>query len=533
MALDTPAPAATTLAPARRSQFDQLRDLTARPAVRSALPFAGILVALLLAGLAWAALREPPYRPIFEALAEADKAAVTTALKAGGITHRVDPETGAVEVPETSVHEARILLAGQGLPKGAPAGETLLASIPMGASRALEAESLRRAREADLARTIEAIDAVKSARVMIAMPENSAFVRETRPAQASILLVLHPGRTLPETQAQAIRHLAASSVPGLDPANVSIVDQRGTLLAREANGADARALETQKALEERYREAIGNLLLPVLGAGNFSAEVSVTVDASESQATRETYPANASALRAEETARTVTTSPEQAARGIPGALSNQPPLATQVTAQPPADGAAPQPAQGVETSENVSRRFETGREISVTHQPMGRVSRISVAVAIRNQADGKPRPAAEVAALEQLIKGAVGFNAPRGDVVSVVSRRFADEPEATESLLDHPMVALAIRQAGAIIAALLVFFLVGRPFLRRLRAKPEPAAEGLPAAGPTLPAAVTLDMIEAAPSYAARAELVRNFAAQNPERAALVVRDMLREGANG
>lgn len=526
--------------PASTGGFGALRDITSQPAVRKALPALALTGALGIAAISYFALSTPAQAPLFQGLAEADKAAVADALQASGINYTLDAGTGALSVDAGKVHEARMLLAGQGLPKAMPSGDAVIASLPMGSSRAVEGETLRGAREADLARTIEAIDAVKTARVHLAMPEPSVFVREAREPAASVMLTLQQGRSLSEAQVRAIRHLVASSVPGLAADSVSVIDQSGALISSPTGNADQEMFQLQMQMEERYRQAVITLLTPIVGAGNFSVEVSADVDPSETQSTRETYPKDDRALRSEEGNKSTQNATTQGAVGIPGALSNQPPPASQLANTPPAQNTPPANGE-MQSEETYTRNFDVGREIAVTHQPQGNLRRLSVAVALRDVKGQKKPGAADVAALEALVKGAVGFSAQRGDVVAISSRPFAESPEAVVNFWDEPWFFPLVQQVGAVLAALLAFLFIGRPMIKAVKARAADAKEQaeveqklLAATGQSRgPAPVTIEMIEAAPSYEARANLVRSFIRQDPERAALVVRQMIQERADG
>jgi len=527
--------------PATPLGMGSLRELTSQPAVRKALPALALTGALGLTAITYFALSTPAQAPLFQGLAEADKAAVAEALTSSGIGYTLDATTGAISVDAGKLHEARMLLAGQGLPKAQPSGDAVIASLPMGSSRAVEGETLRGAREADLARTIEAIDSVKTARVHLATPEPSVFVREAREPAASVMLTLQQGRSLSDAQVRAIRHLVASSVPNLAADAVSVVDQSGALLSSQQAGADDRIFQLQMQIEERYRQALTALLMPIAGQGNFSVEVHADIDASESQSTRETYPENDRALRSEEGTKSTSGLNETAAIGIPGALSNQPPPASQLSNIPPAVGVASAPQSAGQSEENYTRSFDVGREIAVTHQPQGGLRRLSVAVALRDIKGEKKRSAADVAALENLVKGAVGFNAQRGDMVAISARPFAEQTDEATNFWDQPWFLPLLQQVGAVVGALLAFLLIGRPLVSAVKDRMAAAKEQgemerslLAATGqPRSSAAVTIEMIEAAPSYEARANLVRSFIRQDPERAALVVRQMVKEPANG
>jgi flagellar M-ring protein FliF len=527
-------------APATPMGIGSLRDIGSQPAVRKALPALALTGAIGLAAITYFALSTPAQAPLFQGLAEADKAAVADALASSGIGYTLDPATGAISVDSGKLHEARMLLAGQGLPKAQPSGDAVIASLPMGSSRAVEGETLRGAREADLARTIEAIDAVKTARVHLATPEPSVFVREAREPAASVMLTLQQGRSLSDAQVRAIRHLVASSVPNLAADAVSVIDQSGALLSSDQTTADDKMFQLQLQMEDRYRQAVVALLTPIAGQGNFSVEVHADVDATESQSTRETYPKDDSALRSEEGNKSVSADGTQDAAGIPGALSNQPPPASQLSNSAPQAAAAPAAMQN-QSDETYTRTFDVGREIAVTHQPQGGLRRLSVAVALRDLKGAKKRSPADVAALENLVKGAVGFNAQRGDVVAISARTFAEQPEEAVGFWDQPWFFPLVQQVGAVFAALVAFLVIGRPLVKAAKGRMAAAKEQaeteqqlLAATGQApAPKAVTIEMIEAAPSYEARANLVRSFIRQDPERAALVVRQMIGDRARG
>ncbi len=530
--------------PALADRIEPLRQFVSQPAVQRALPAIAMSAAIGIAALAYFTMQAAPQTQLFAGLDDADKAAVAEALQSQGIGHAIDPVTGALTVDADKLYQARIALAGQGLPKAQPSGDSLIAALPMGSSRAIEGETLRAAREADLARTIEAIDAVKSARIHIAAPEPSLFVREDKPATASVMLTLQNGRSLSDGQVQAIRFLVASSVPGMNADQVSVIDQRGALLSDAATSSDMQAFQLQTQMEDRFRRALDTLLGPIFGAGNYTVEVHADVDMSESQATRESFPENDRALTSEQITKSVSGQGTAPAVGIPGALSNQPPPATSLSQTPtPASSAA---GPGTESNERAARSYEVGREISVTHQPQGRLRRVSVAVALNQGA--KALGQADLAKIDNLVKGAIGFDAARGDQVAIGQRPFAKIEDTSPAFWDQGWFLPLAKQLGAILAAVLAFLFVGRPLIKsakeRAAARAERDAaleESLLAATDAPPALasrragreITLEMIEAAPSYEARANLVREFVRQDSARAALVVRQLMQEGARG
>jgi flagellar M-ring protein FliF len=545
----------------------RMTGFLSQPAVQRSLPLAGLLGITALAGLAWMGLREPPQRDLFRGLPDADQAAVAEVLGKNNIAYGFDKSTGAITVSDADYFNAKMKLAGEGLPKSAPDGDTLIDSMPMGASRAVEGEKLRTAREMDLARTIEAIDAVNKARVHLAVEPPSIFLRERSRPTASVMLQLANGRALSETQVEAIVHLVASSVAEMAPESVSVVDQNGRLLSN-ATGAGAetdRQLQLQSRIEERYRQAVTALLTPIIGAGKFSTEVHAEVNFAERQATRETYPQDEARLRVETGSwnTDAQTGAGAAPSGVPGALQPNAPVNPANPAGPPPTLAAAQGAQTAQppapgmppfkTAETFNRSFELGREVSVTRDAVGTVKRLSIAVALDNGTDGKARTPQEITALEALVKGAIGFDPARGDVVALSGRKFAENPDAVAVTpwYEASWVAMLARNVSALLVTLMLLLGIGRPLLKRWSAAraEEPAvataesktvnlqvgseiqAELGRAAMADPEKRVTLDMISSTHDYTDRAALIRNFVKQDPDRAALVVRDLLKDGA--
>ncbi|AUW57967.1 flagellar M-ring protein FliF [Sphingobium sp. SCG-1] len=526
-------------------------------AIQKSLPMLGLLVVMAIAGAAWLALREPPQRDLFRGLPDSDKAAISEVLDKNAIAYDFD-SSGALTVGEDDYFKAKMMLASEGLPKSAPDGNSMIDSLPMGASRAVEGEKLRSAREMDLARTIEAIDSVQSARVHLAVEAPSIFLRDRTKPAASVMLRLANGRRLSDGQVQAIVHLVASSVPQLSPDDISVVDQNGRLMSDNGgDGTSDKQIEVQSKIEERYRQAVVALLTPILGADKFSAEVHADVNFAERQATRETYPQDEARLRTEQGSWQADKDGAAGgeAKGIPGALSDQaPPPATATPTPPVAPAAAGTTAAtpgtpadpAMKTAETFNRSFELGREVSVTRDAVGTVKRVSVAVALDTDAKGKPRSKEEIAALEALVKGAVGFDQARGDTVALSSRGFVKEIVEEAPWYDASWVALLTRNVSALIVVIVLLLGIGRPLLKRRAAAKEEAVAQNAVQGqkvgkeiaaeltrnaqvdPARP--ITLDMISSTPDYAQRASLIKNFVKQDPDRAALVVRDLLKEG---
>ncbi|MDR7154657.1 flagellar M-ring protein FliF [Sphingobium xenophagum] len=561
-ALPAPASAARNGLTGMAALKARFTGLIQQPAVAKSLPLLGMLGVVALAGLAWLALREPPQRDLFRALPDADKSAVAQVLEQAGIPFGFD-KSGGMTVGEDDYFKAKMMLAAQGLPKSAPDGNSMIDSLPMGASRAVEGEKLRSAREMDLARTIEAIDSVESAKVHLAVEPPSVFLRDRAKPSASVMLRLAQGRTLTNAQVSAIVHLVASSIPDLSPDQISLVDQNGRLLSNnDGDAADDRQLSIQGRIEDRYRQSVIALLTPILGQGNFSAEVHAELNFAERQATRETFPQDEARLRVEQGTWASDPRGQGAggeASGIPGALTNQVPVNPTVTQTNPNGQAVQQgetaaqtpgtpPNPLMKTQETFNRSFELGREVSVTKDAIGTVKRLSVAVALDTGADGKPRTAQEIAALEALVKGAVGFDQTRGDVVALSSRSFLKTPETVIPWYESDWMNPLVRNGTALLVALLLVFGIGRPLLKRRAAAQAAATEQTAQEGqrigreisseltkqvveaPDPEKPVTLDMISSTYDYAQRADLIRNFVKQDPDRAALVVRDLLKEG---
>ena len=540
--------------------LQQIKGAFAQPAVRRSLPMALMVGLIAAAALAWMSLSTPTQKTLFSGLPDSDKAAVTSALTTANIKSHIDEGTGALTVGEEDYSRAKMLLAGQGLPKAAPGGYAILDQLPMGVSRAVEGERLRQARESEMAKSIEEIDAVAEARVHLAMPEASVFVRDNAAPSASVILKLQGGRSLSDAQVSSIINLVASSVPGMKPEAVTIVDQMGALLTKaggnEGAGAasDAR-IDIQRRVEDKYRTQLIALLTPLVGAGNFTAEVQADVNLDESQATRESYEKQG-VLRAE-TGNWTGNQKDGAAGapgGIPGALSNTPPAASTLStpqaatgnpgaAQPVAGGAAP---DAMKQSDQYQRAYDLGREVSVTRATPGGVKRLSVAVLLRDPDKGR-RTAMEINQISDLVKSAVGFDQARNDNVTVISRKFAGADAAATSgpaWYDNAWLPVLARNGTAILIALLVLLLGVRPIAKALMKKRDDATtrpafgqpigeldgEGAPA-GIGVAAPVSLDQLENTRGYDDRIGAVRGFTRDNPTRAALAVRDMIKADA--
>ncbi|WP_374594871.1 flagellar basal-body MS-ring/collar protein FliF [Sphingosinicella sp.] len=557
------APPAAPFGPGVGRLQAQLKAMLAQPAVRRSLPMVIGTLVIAAVAMTYILTRTPEMRTLFPGLGEADKAAVVEALQAAGITPGIDNMTGSVQVPAAEYHKARMLLAGQGLPKAAAEGYALLDDMPLGTSRAIEQARLKQSQESELARSVAEIAAVESARVHLALPEQSVFVRDQAQPTASVFLKLAPGRALGEAQVRSIVNLVASSVPGLPADRVSVIDQMGTLLTPDASGDEfgesRRRIAFQSKMESMYRERLLALLTPILGTDNFTAEVHLDLDFTETQQTNEAWDKDNAVIRSEQGA-SQSSGGELAPRGIPGALSNvAPPAATAATpeqaqAQNPADpNAAPAAPPSGPRSESYTRNYEIGKQVSVTKAPIGEVRRVSAAVVLRE--NGKAMTAAETKAIEKLVQSSIGFNAERGDLVAVTSRPFVDPTAETQAwyqvdFQSNAWIGDILKILAALLIFVVVFFMVLRPFLKKALA----AADAAPMpGGGTLgaPRSIVLDggdlqtmealkarlkprgglppeVLTMANSYDDKVAVVRMFVAEDTARASNVVRQLIR-----
>lgn len=512
----SPAPRSTTT-PAPASAFGRLRGVSdslsgfaQQPAVRRALPSIVLVAVSMMALMVWLTLREAPRSTLYPGMAEAEKARVIESLTAGGIDARIDRATGEITVASADYHRARLSLAAQGLPQSVPDGDRILTDLPMGASRALEVTRLRQAQELDLARSITEIASIQGARVHLALPERSAFLRDTHPPRASIFLTLAAGRVLDAGQVEAIVHLVSSSIPGMARDEVTVVDQAGRLLSRgDEDAADRlseRQLRHRVEVETLLRRRIEAMLTPIVGVGNLSVEVTAAMDFTQREIMEERVDPEGNALRSEQLSETENR--DAPAGGIPGAVANTPPVEADL-AQAPAEGGADLGAVR-SRSTGTTRNFEVSRSVANTKAETGQIQRISAAVVIRaptpaatGDAPADPAapllPAALMEDLQRLTETAIGMDAERGDRVTILAQPFAEPVEAMAGeIVNYDWVPDAMRQLGLIALLAIVGLGVVRPLLmRQTQAGP---ADGIPVLAATTKVEVaegeTLDTIE-------------------------------------
>jgi flagellar M-ring protein FliF len=521
-------------------------------------------VALGVAVVLWS--QTPSYALLYGSLSQQEAPAVMDALGQAGIPFKVDQASGAVMVPKASLHEARMKLAAIGLPRGDSLGfELLQQETGFGTSRAVEAARFQRALEGELARSIATMAPVASARVHLATPKQSVFVRERKHPSASVVLKLFPGRVLEKGQVESVVHLVAASVPELAPERVTVVDQRGRLLSGQDRskgiGLTTAQFEYTRNLENLYKRRIQDILAPVLGPDNLRAEVTAVLDFTITEKTQETFNPDQPALRSEQVQeRQSKLSPVQ---GVPGALSNQPPAAGSAPEETETDtDRDPSSPEPLNTSKQATRNFELDKTISHTKLSTGALRRLSVAVVVDDRVqpneEGEPvripRTREEISRIETLVREAIGYDARRGDSVQVVNAAFQD-PEPVADLPEPPVWEQSwfwdvLRQAGGVLLVLLLIFGVLRPTLKRLTAPAVVGSDAGEAAG--VPEAVPeegleghLDADQAAAalppgervrlpgpgSYESTLDAARQLVRDDPKRVAQVVRRWIAEEA--
>ncbi len=510
--------------------LERLRAFAAQPAIKRSLPLIAGTALLGAAALGYALLSSPPQRVLYAQLDDADRAAVVGSLDQAGIAYTIDNQTGALTVGEDDLYRARMLVASDGA-LAVPDAAASLDNLPLGASRTLEGERLRGAREQELMLTIQQIDGVESVRVHLAQAAKSVFVREDTPPTASVMVRMARGRQLSDSQVSAIVNLVAASTPGLSPDAVRVVDQNGRLLS-DKSSADADRLELQVRMEEKLRTQLDTLLTPMLGAGNFTSEIQLELDMDEVTSARESYDKDG-VLRTETQAQSQTTGPGQAG-GIPGVTANTPPPPT--VAQPGAPQGTPAPgaAGQVNGESSATRTFELGREVSVANAAPGKVKRLSVAVAI-SQAAMKGAKPADIEQVKQLVAAAVGANPQRGDQVTVMARPFEPVSEEGVPFYEAPWFAMVVRSVVALLAVLLVLLLGVRPLVRALKRDPaaatdaqaEDAPDGEPGDGTADPADPAAPRPVDATLLGRQVGLAQRIVDEKPDDALLALRKML------
>jgi flagellar M-ring protein FliF len=513
--------------------------------------------------------RGPNWSLLYGNLADSDASSVVQSLQAAAIEYKLDSNTGAIMVPAEKVHEARLHLAGQGLPQGKSASLDLLNKDPgFGVSQFMESARYQYALEGELGRTISSLQAVEAARIHLALPQQSAFVHDRRPATASVLLQLRAGHRLQAEQVSAIVHLVASSIPELDSDNVTVVDQQGRLLSSPRNSEAAiteAQFEAAHRIEDNYTEHIERLITPLVGDGRVHAQVTVDLDAAASDEAHEQYRPESGIVRSEQTAEDISHSGSAASGGIPGSLTNQPPaggVATAASNGKPA--AAPAAATGAaataaaaaasaaataaaanpeNSSKQMTRNYEIDRTVSYSHQPAGRVKRVTVAVLVDNMrqvgADGKTVERAlskeEIEDITRLVKDAVGFDEARGDSVNVVNQPFLAQVTETIQpevipIWQRPMIRDVVRLVLGALVLLALALGVLRPLIKNLSTHVLPVPTLLPAGASAADEELDATAGAAQPlDYDQQVVQARGLVTADPKRVAQVVKTWVAE----
>ncbi|HEX7817089.1 flagellar basal-body MS-ring/collar protein FliF [Dyella sp.] len=549
------------------ARLDPLKQLARSPATRQLMLLVGVALAVAIGVgvVLWS--RGPNYALLYAGLDSKDAAAVTQALQASNTPFTLSPDGSSISVPASDLAATRLKLASQGLPQGSAGTNVPAADSPFGMSDLAERTRYQQMLETDLGNTIAGLQSVRAARVHLALPKPSAFIRDNRQASASVLLTLYSGRQLDASQVAAIVHLVASSVPDLDPRQVSIIDQQGQLLTvsdpDSASAIGDSRLRLATRLENTYAQRVEDLLTPLVGPGRVRAQVSADMDFSQTEKATETYDHEHPSLRSEQTSSEKHQEPA-ASNAIPGALSNQPPnTVAQPTAAKPGAGAKTSPgatttaqASGPSSSSSsATRNYELDRTISHVSDPAGRLARLSIAVLVDNKPVGNdptksvPFTQQELQHLTDLTKNAVGFDAQRGDTVTVINQPFhqgvTDDKLPPEPFWQRPGMMDLIKQGVGVLVALIVGFVFLRPMMKGLLKGPAPTAMQPALAAPIPTVSVRLDDDDdevagngagrtrlgspQAMAYEQKIGLARRMVAENPKQVAQVVKNWVNE----
>lgn len=470
----------------KRSGNDLIEGFSNLNLVRQAGLMVGLAasVAIGFAVVLWTQGEE--YRPLLPDLDPRQSPDVVTILEQNQIPFRIDPGTGGLLVASDDMQMARIKLAQAGIPRDDTTGfEIMDQEQPLGTSQFVESTRYHRAIEGELARTISSMNSVRSARVHLAIPKRSVFVRDVRKPRASVFVDVYPGRSMDAAQVKAITNLVSSSISELNGDNVTIVDQRGQLLSAKEENTELlladRQREYTRRVEEGIEQRVNRILEPVVGNGNYQAEVSANVDFTATEQAAETFNPDVPALRSEQLMNESRTGSE--AGGIPGALTNQPPGVNAEAPEQidPETGEPMGEAEPVESRERATRNYELDRTVSYTRFQQGRVDRLSVAVVVddKMEADGagnETRVAwtdAELQRLEMLVRDAVGYSAARGDSVNVLNSPFRGRDAQDFTVPEAPWwqqdwLLSYIKQGAGVLVILLLIFGLLRPVLKSL-----------------------------------------------------------------
>ena len=467
-----------------RNAMVSVRDMMDQPSFRRAFPTILAALTAVVAIVAFTAMKEPNLTTLYASASDSEKSKIYEALKNMGMDVELDPATGEVLIPTNDYHQARISLAAQGLPEYAGSGIEALDSLPLGASRSVEATKLKNFQENELARSISEIRSIQAARVHLALPEKSVFIRNQIAPTASVFITLKKGRQLDQTQVRAITNLVSSSVPAMAQSGVSIIDQSGRLLSGSPESADEVMADSQLAyrmrLESIYRSRIQSLIAPIVGASNVTTQVNLEIDFTRKETSQELVDPNDIAVLSEQSSMNITA--KRDAVGIPGAISNQPPTEAQVETR---DAVAGMGGEGTAEKNNFEtksstelKNYEVSRKYESVTTPSNTISKIDAAILVRDRKIIDPEtgeitfvPISEKIKkdLEQLITSAIGLKLERGDSLTITSQLFNDEVIG-EQIDWYETTWFKSTIENALIVLLLGFISLGvvRPMLSRI-----------------------------------------------------------------
>lgn len=519
----------------------------------SALPIArqvGLLLGLaasIATGLwvfNWA--KEPSYTALYTSLEARDTSEVVAALQGAAIPYKLDTASGVVMVEPGRVHEARLKMAAQGLPKGTGIGvEILREEQSFGTSQFVESKRYHHAIETELARTIGTMQNVKSARVHLAIPKRSVFVRDRTPPSASVALNLYGGRTIEQGQVSAIIHMVASSVSHLSASQVTVVDQTGRLLSSgdESNevAMTGKQYDYTKKIETDYANRIERLLEPIVGFGKVRANVNAVIDFTQEESTEEIFNPERTSVRSEQSSESARFDGQTAA-GVPGALSNQPPAAGNF-AQGAGEvgGAEGATARPLNSNKNTVRNYELDRTIRHKRSGTGVVQRLTVAVLVDdhvvakgNKQERTPLTDDEMNRITTLVQQTIGFNEERGDKVNVINASFTPTEEVEDlpepGLMENPLIQNIGKQVLTGIIILVLVFVVLRPTIKNLANYSPPAPVLPPAEIAAREEQARLEQKNALPMPSEsdqKVEFAKSMVQQDPRKVANVVKDWI------
>ncbi|MDA7439946.1 flagellar basal-body MS-ring/collar protein FliF [Planktomarina temperata] len=419
-----------------------IREAIDQPSFRRAFPTILAALTAVAAAIVFVSMREPNMTTLYASVSDADKSKIYESLKNMGMDVELDPATGEVLIPTNDYHQARISLAAQGLPEYSANGFEDIDNLPLGVSRSVETMKLKKVQENELSRSIAEISSVQAARVHLALPEKSVFIRNQTAPTASVFVTLKNGRQLDQTQVRAITNLVASSIPGMGQSGVSIIDQSGRLLSYSPDNPDEIMADSQLAyrmrLEGIYRSRIQSLVAPIVGAANVNAQVNLEIDFTRRETSQELVDPKDSAILSEQSSLNVTAKKD--AVGIPGAISNQPPAEAEIAtaagrASKGADGEAVDNEFETKSSTEL-KNYEVSRKFETVTTPSNTISRIDAAVLVRDRKVIDPdtgeityEPISEKIKneMEQLIASAIGIKTERGDSLTITSQLFNEE----------------------------------------------------------------------------------------------------------